>query len=131
MRLPLIHRRIFVHIPRPNHIVCFTCIHVTNLIIYFCVTKWSVQRSIMIHKYRLYQMYGLLLLSCLPRVNVTSFCLQSYQGLLIDRLLLYYSYPQGRINTQVIYRFAVYKLMFYLTIINKIFRRCHFWLARQ
>ena len=35
------------------------------------------------------------------------FCLQSYKGLLIDRSLVYYSYPQDRINTQVIYQFAL------------------------
>ena len=35
------------------------------------------------------------------------FCLQSYLGLRIDRFLLYNSYPQDRINTQVIYRFAL------------------------
>ena len=34
------------------------------------------------------------------------FCLQSYKGLRIDRSLVYSSYPQDRINTQVIYRFA-------------------------
>ena len=32
------------------------------------------------------------------------FCLQSYQGLIIDRSLVY---PQDRINTQVIDRFAL------------------------
>ena len=35
------------------------------------------------------------------------FCLQRNQGLIIDRLLVYESYPQDRINTQVIYRFAL------------------------
>ena len=35
------------------------------------------------------------------------FCLQSYQGLIIDKSLVYKSYPQDRINTQVIYRFAL------------------------
>ena len=35
------------------------------------------------------------------------FCLQSYDGLLIDRLLVYLSYPQDMISTQVIYRFAL------------------------
>ena len=35
------------------------------------------------------------------------FCLQSYQGLIIDRSLVYKSYPQDRINTQVIYQFAI------------------------
>ena len=36
------------------------------------------------------------------------FCFQSYQGLIIDRSLSYESYPQeDRINTQVIYRFAL------------------------
>ena len=34
------------------------------------------------------------------------FCLQSYQGLRIDISLVYLSYPQDRINTQVICRFA-------------------------
>ena len=35
------------------------------------------------------------------------FCLQSYQGLKIDRSLVYLSYPQDRINAQVIYRFVL------------------------
>ena len=38
------------------------------------------------------------------------FCLQRLQrnqGLIIDRLLVYYYHPQDRINTQVIYRFAL------------------------
>ena len=35
------------------------------------------------------------------------FCLQSYQGLRIDISLVYKSYPVDRINTQVIYRFAL------------------------
>ena len=35
------------------------------------------------------------------------FCLQSYHGLIIDRSLVYYSYPQDRINTHVIYRLAL------------------------
>ena len=35
------------------------------------------------------------------------FCLQSYQGLIINRSLVYLSYPKGRINTQVIYLFAL------------------------
>ena len=35
------------------------------------------------------------------------FCLQSYQGLRIDRSLVYQSYPQDRINTQMIYQFAL------------------------
>ena len=34
-------------------------------------------------------------------------CLQSYHGLIIDISLVYLSYPQDRINTQVIYRFAL------------------------
>ena len=37
----------------------------------------------------------------------TMFCLQSYLGLIIDRLLVCLSYPQDRNNTQVIYRFAL------------------------
>ena len=35
------------------------------------------------------------------------FCLQSYYGLRIDRSLVYSSYPQDRINTQVISRFTL------------------------
>ena len=35
------------------------------------------------------------------------FCLQSYQGLRIDRSLVYLSYPQDMINTHVIYRFVL------------------------
>ena len=35
------------------------------------------------------------------------FCLDSYQGLRIDRSLVHLSYPQDRISTQVIYRFAL------------------------
>ena len=35
------------------------------------------------------------------------FCLQSYSGFIIDRSLVYKSYSQDRINTQVIYRFAL------------------------
>ena len=38
------------------------------------------------------------------------FCLQSYQGLIIDISLVYRSYPQNRINTKVIYRFALAQL---------------------
>ena len=34
-------------------------------------------------------------------------CLQAYQGLIKDRSLVYLSYPVDRINTQVIYRFAL------------------------
>ena len=47
------------------------------------------------------------------------FCLQSYQGLRIDRSLVHLSYPQDKIYTQVIYRCAlaqvrgVYKVMYY------------------
>ena len=40
------------------------------------------------------------------------FCLQSNQGLRIDRSLVYKSYPQDRINTQVIYRFALAQVEF-------------------
>ena len=35
------------------------------------------------------------------------FCLQSNQGLMFDRSHVYLSYPQDRINTQVIYRFPL------------------------
>ena len=51
---------------------------------------------------------------------------------------MYSSYPEDRINTQVIYRFHVsssgeFKLMFYLLIIvvSNILRHDHTWLARQ
>ena len=43
-------------------------------------------------------------MSCQPRVTVSS-CY--YQGLIIDRPLVYSSYPQDMINTQVLYRFAL------------------------
>ena len=33
--------------------------------------------------------------------------LQSYQGQILDRTLVYQSYPQDRINTHVIYRFVL------------------------
>ena len=35
------------------------------------------------------------------------FCLQRYQGLIIDRSLVYYRNPIHRINTQVIYQFVL------------------------
>ena len=35
------------------------------------------------------------------------FCLHSCRGLIINRSLLYLSYQQDRINTKVIYRFAL------------------------
>ena len=35
------------------------------------------------------------------------FCLHNYQWLRIDVSLVYLSYPQDRINTRVIYRFAL------------------------
>ena len=35
------------------------------------------------------------------------FCLQSYQGVIIDISLVYKSFPQDKINTQVIYRFEL------------------------
>ena len=35
------------------------------------------------------------------------FCLQNYKGRIIDRSLMYQSYQQDMINTQVIYRFAL------------------------
>ena len=59
------------------------------------------------------------------------FCLQSYQGLLIDRSLVFLSYPQDRINTQVIYRFALAQVKFNSAIVNKELRHCHSWLAGQ
>ena len=62
------------------------------------------------------------------------FCLQSYWGLIIDRSRVYLSYPQDRINTQVIYRFALvqaFQVAFYRTIVNKVLRHCHSRFARQ
>ena len=57
------------------------------------------------------------------------FCLQSYQGLMIDRSLV------DRINTQVIYRFTLAQVAVQvnvcLTIVNKRLRHCHSLLARQ
>ena len=63
------------------------------------------------------------------------FCLQSYQGPIIDRSLVYLSYSQDMINKQVIYRFALDQVecssYFSLVIVNKILRHCHSWLAGQ
>ena len=39
-------------------------------------------------------------------------CLQSYQRLIIDRSLLFYSYPHDRINTQVIDKIALAQVEF-------------------
>ena len=43
---------------------------------------------------------------------------------------MYQSHPQDRINTQVIYRFALTKVEFYLTIVNKPLHHSHTWFAR-
>ena len=48
------------------------------------------------------------------------FCLQCYQGLIIDRSLVYTSGLLIRVISS-----RVYKLMFYLASINKILRHCH------
>ena len=40
------------------------------------------------------------------------FCLQHYQGLKIDKWLVYLPYPHDRINTQVIYRFALAQVVY-------------------
>ena len=66
--------------------------------------------------------------------SAVMFCLQSY--LMIDRSPVYESYPQERINTQVILSIrvcasGVYKLIFDLTIVNKRLCHCHPRLARQ
>ena len=59
------------------------------------------------------------------------FCLQSYQGLMIDRSLVYQSNPQDRINTQLsdlsicVSSSEVYTLVFYLAIVNKVLCHCH------
>ena len=39
--------------------------------------------------------------------SAAMFCLQSYQGLIIHRSLVYLSYPEERIDTQVIYQFGL------------------------
>ena len=63
------------------------------------------------------------------------FCLQSYQGLIIDRSLVYLSYPQDRINTQVIYRFALVKWILQVNVLFNNYKHtithCHTWLVRQ
>ena len=63
------------------------------------------------------------------------FCLQSYHGLIIDRSLLYKSFPADRINSQVISRFALAQVKCtrkcFALIVNKVLRNCHSWLARQ
>ena len=59
--------------------------------------------------------------------------LQSYQGLIIDLKSidhLYSSYPQDRITIRV-NSSEVYTLVFYLAIVNKVLRHCHFWVTRQ
>ena len=67
------------------------------------------------------------LLSCQPRVTVTS-CFV-YRGLSIDRSLVYklrISDLSIRVSSS-----GVYKIMVYLTIVNKILRHCPSWLAGQ
>ena len=71
------------------------------------------------------------IMSCQTRVTVTSYFvykviwdLKSIDHLCINPIL-------DEINTQVIYLFALFKLLLYLTIVNKILRQCHSWLARQ
>ena len=54
------------------------------------------------------------------------FCLQRYQGLIIDSSLVYTSDLSIRVSSS-----GVHKFMFYLSIANKILRHCHSWLARQ
>ena len=63
--------------------------------------------------------FVVLLFAVLPAKSDSDFMfyLQSYQGLTIDRSLVYVSYPHDRINTQVIYRCALAPLIFYLAII--------------
>ena len=53
--------------------------------------------------------FGLKLGSVVPTKSDSDkiYCLQSYQSHIIDISLMYLSYPQDRINTQVIYRFAL------------------------
>ena len=63
------------------------------------------------------------------------FCLQSYQGPIIDRSLVYLSYSQDMINKQVIYQFALDQVecssYFHFVIVNKILRHRHSWSAGQ
>ena len=56
------------------------------------------------------------------------FCLQSHQGLIIDRSPVY---QQDIINIKVIYRFALAQVECTRYCCNKIYRHCHSWLARQ
>ena len=68
-------------------------------------------RPIYVRKY-----HGQILSNCtatvLPAKSESDvlFCLQSHQGLIIDRSLVYQSYPVDRIDTQVIYQFALSKV---------------------
>ena len=50
------------------------------------------------------------------------FCLQSFKGLIFDRSLMYVSYPQDRINTQMIYRFVLAKVE--CIVVSKIDENC-------
>ena len=47
------------------------------------------------------------------------FCSKSHQEVIIDRSIMYLSYPLDRITTQVISRFEFGQEMFHLTIVNK------------
>ena len=59
--------------------------------------------------YRQNKLHGEVTVTVLPAKSVSDvmFCLQCYQGLRMDRSLVYLSYPQDRINTQLIYPFAL------------------------
>ena len=67
--------------------------------------------------------------------NDVMFCLQTYEGLeSIDRLYIDPICGIGLIHkwsTDSHCSRGVYTLMFSLTIVNKVLRHCHFWLARQ
>ena len=90
--------------PRLNYVVfIFECdLSIKGLTIWNCTVFKPLKRGLIIHQFRLQ------ISTVVPAKSDSDvmFCLQSYQGLIIDRSLVYQSYPQIRINTQVIYRFA-------------------------
>ena len=63
------------------------------------------------------------------------FCLESYQGHIIDILIVHLSYPQDSINTKVIYQFGLTRVectsYFLFRNCKQILRHCHSWLAGQ
>ena len=79
-----------------------------------CIASWILKKLIFLVLYVLLDSF--FLLSCQPRVTVTSCFVYNVQVLIINRSLV--------INTQVIYRFVLAQMectciMFNLTIVNK------------